>query len=423
MGALLACTLLLELLGGVAASKGAGLKSDWVELPSRWSTTSQPVNASAVIRFDEGVCAPGAGCAFAAIQTGPVGNATKLEALYKPAAAGGGARRVVDTLLFTLQDTTVGAKTRLEATNCFVTDADLLKHGVDPSGKQSRELQALHFVYQNCSGAAAAPSADVASFANISYSLMLPADFSPQSQAIMGQFHGRPDPRIFLDPTTNRTKRLSTAEAFKACSCTIGSSAECKCHGHALCTHCNDGEVGGGKYVGWRYKQGGYPPLTFAYTSQSSGGPASSSWWNVFGRSDDRLFVPKADCSFNPSKHWPTRACPGGQNEQVHGIWRAPFEALPLGVWLDFDWRVVWSAYAKGGGAALSNGSVAFRITEHATGKVLASAAKSGFPLGRHDDGRAPFFKIGMYNPSGDGQRMQVSYRGYREASGLLPRA
>ena len=70
--------------------------------------------------------------------------------------------------------------------------------------------------------------------------------------------------------------------------------------------------------------------MTFSYsanTNNSQGG-----WFSVVGRSDDRIFVPKADCAFNPNhNYWPnSRVCPGGKSETVSGIWRAPYSALPL---------------------------------------------------------------------------------------------
>ena len=37
----------------------------------------------------------------------------------------------------------------------------------------------------------------------------------------------------------------------------------------------------------------------------------SDGYFYVEARSDDRLFIPKADCAFNPYVHWPTRLCPG----------------------------------------------------------------------------------------------------------------
>ena len=382
----------------VVAHKGDDdADGQWRKVYSGWQTTGQIVNDTgpdSVIRFPSARCSPAAACNLVGIQTGPISSSSSLMAQLD---ADGTATEVA----FTVEDQTAGAKTRVEATACYVTAADLRRDGTDPAGEESEQLQSLRFVYQNCSGAAAARDASVATWQNISYSLMLPPDFPADSQAIMGQFHGRPDPRIFLSPQ-NETRRLSTAEAFAACL-----DPE-KRHGN-----CNEGQVSGGPYDGWRYKQGGYPPLTFGYSS------SKGRYFYVYGRSDDRIFVPKADCSFNPGQgYWPDgKTCPGGKHEVVHGMWRAPFTALPLGRWLKFDWRVRWSAYAKEGGSTLSDGAVALTISDG--GKTYADVDWKG-PLGRHDDGRAPFFKLGVYDPSGNTAKLEIQYKDFAQSFGAL---
>lgn len=225
----------------------------------------------------------------------------------------------------------------------------------------------------------------------VRYGVRFPRTLSSSGQFIAGQFHGRPDPRIFFNPQTNSTRRLSTAQAFAACN---GSSG----------WRCQDGAVSSGPLGGWQYKQGGYPPLTFGLFNGT---------WAVVGRSDDRLFIPKADCGFNPGHDstWPTRPCPGGAHEQVHGMWRsASFSDMPLGEWLTFEWRVVWSGYARDGGALVRNGSVAVTAVSERTGAAVFNVTWAG-PLGRHDDGRTPYFKMGIYNPSGSTAELQTTFK------------
>lgn len=167
----------------------------------------------------------------------------------------------------------------------------------------------------------------------------------------------------------------------------------------------------------------GYVPDEDNNTEATGGG-----WWYVYGRSDNRIFIPKADCSFNPGKtYWPDkRKCPSS-NQTVSGIWRVPFSSLPLGHRLDFEWRVKWSTYSAGGGVTLTNGTVAFRIldggangspknTGAGSARVLADVAWTG-PLGRHDDGRSPFFKFGIYDPSGRVESIgPVEFRDYKQS-------
>ena len=164
-------------------------------------------------------------------------------------------------------------------------------------------------------------------------------------------------------------------------------------------------------------------------------GTTTGGWWYVVGRSDNRVFIPKANCGFNPGKnYWPDqKKCPSS-NEQVNGIWRAPFSAVPLGHWLDFEWRITWSTYAPEGGATLTNGSVHFRIVDASindttqnrgkgatieTREVLADVTWTG-PLGRHDDGRAPFFKLGFYDPSGTVEEIgPIQFRDYKQSTSV----
>ena len=254
-----AVTMAVTTSAEASSSSSPRTRQGWQPLAQRWNPQSQLVNDSTAVIEWEGPCTPAGSCAMVAIQTGPVDpNSTGIEG--KQVAGGGGTTRA---LRFWLRDEQRGAKTRIETTNCFVTAADLARRGIDPQGEESQQLQALHFVYQNCSGALSSAGASVPATTNLSYSLYLPPTFSATSQAILGQWHGRPDPRWFFDPHTNSTHRLSTTAAFSACQ-----NASAGRHGN-----CEDGEVSGsGPMAGWKYKQGGYPPLTFAYQPDPEGG-------------------------------------------------------------------------------------------------------------------------------------------------------
>lgn len=112
--------------------------------------------------------------------------------------------------------------------------------------------------YNNC---------HVLHYACVRYDMFVPLELSKDAKSIMGQFHGRPDPRIFMNPKTGEVRRLSTSAAYAAC---VPSPS-------AL-SRCNLGSVVGGPYDGWRYKQGGYPPLTFSLDPRKEG---NESWWGV----------------------------------------------------------------------------------------------------------------------------------------------
>lgn len=322
-------------------------------------------------------------------------------------------------LEFDITNTESGKKARLEGTTCYVTADDIRKNGIDPTSKEAHMLETINFIYENCTGAAKTPSADIATEQVIEYDLWLAHDFPSDSNAIIGQFHGRPDPRIFHNPKTNETRRLSTTAAYAACTHTAKNSRVPV--GHALPTSpyetsCSEGNVTAGPFEGWLYKQGGYPPLTFGLSGKDRQG--NPPMWYVFGRSDDRLFVPKGDCGFDASSptDWPTRSCPGGVHEQVHGLWRAPFSTVPLGQWISFAWRIHWSAYARNGGSVVSNGTVHLSI-DHGN---IANVSWTG-PVGRHDDGRAPFFKLGVYDPSGSTATMRLRFKNFTQSFRILP--
>ena len=229
-----------------------GLNSSWVPIGLNGSHATNAVTPdSALFSFATSVAVP-----LSAINTGPlVDSAMDAEG----SAALGGVRE----LRFRLRDGAAGTKTRLEATTCFSTNASLRHHGIDPGSKEVHQLEALSLISLNCSSTYASkpypvgPGAAAGGVTNVSYSLRLPRDLSPSATAIMGQFHGRPDSRLFLDPATNATQRLSTSEAYAACGYATLQQRSLGKRG------CKDGVVRGGARDGWRYKQGGYPPLTW----------------------------------------------------------------------------------------------------------------------------------------------------------------
>lgn len=375
--------------GGVAENLA------WSKVNSSLKVNRDVVPDADVFTFDDG------DAAMVAIQTGPISDRSGVF-VQRGAASG------VNVARFTVEDTVARAKARAEATSCFATQATIAEAGLSPS--EVAMASALSFVAQNCSGAWSSGDAAVPGQTLVSYDLMLPKGLSPNASFIAGQFHGRPDPRIFFDPGTNATKRLTTADAFVACGGTLGQPA-------ANSWRCEDGNITGGKYAGWLYKQGGYPPLTFGLAGAKDGD--SPMWW-VQARSDDRLFVPKGDCGFSPlasRSYWPDgRVCPGGSHERVTGLWRAPFASIPLGVWLNFEWRVRWSSYATAGGALLRNGTVGLTISAGRS-SPLVNVQWEG-PVGRHDDGRSPYFKVGIYDPSGSTAAESATFRRVRIETG-----
>jgi hypothetical protein len=390
--------LLLLLLPLPTHAAGDAAAARWHQVRADWKVNSQIVtdtSAGSVVQFGGGSCqSQPAPCRMVGISTGALRDGSGIEVLLGGSEDGSDESSATQ-LNFTVADTKLGDKSRLEGTTCFETPADFARHGLSPDGEVARQLRALAFVDQNCSGAAATADPSTPTWSNVSYDLRLPLDFPLDSQAIMGQFHGRPDPRIFYNPDSGEVRHLSTGEAFDAC---YGGSGD---DGTEL-QHCRHGNVTGGEYAGWLIKSGGYPPVQFGYSSEKG------RFWYVSARSDNRGYIPDSDCGFNPahgtkhssftpvfpmkilhktdsglpsgtnqlcSKHKHCSAgahsCPGAPNEVVAAPWRGGPHVIPLGRWVHFDWRVVWSAYEsrtsrsrQQGGRTLTNGSIAITITD-----------------------------------------------------------
>ena len=350
-----------------------------------WEPNSQPIPEAAVLSSSPGEAGAVPLVPIAAGRRGwGEGSGVVVERRGEPDAA----------FAFELEQAVPGLKSRVELSSCFATNRSLTKRGEDPGGTELAMSAALHWVGDRWCGGVwwDGPDASAPAEHTVRYEMRLPKDLPSSASFIAGQFHGRPDPRIFLD-RGNRSHRLSTAEAYAACGGGGG-------------WRCSEGRVSGGSHDGWRYKQGGYPPLSFLLAGARR---AEAATWAVLARSDDRLFVPKADCGVDVRRDRGA-VCPGAPHEKVAVPWSAPFAAVPLGEWLAFEWRVGWSAYAAAGGATLSNGSVALRVTSRATNATVAAVDWEG-PLGRHDDGRSPYFKIGLYDPSGDTAPASVEFR------------
>lgn len=337
-------TMVVAVLAAIAASAlgmDAGQLGHWVTLNARWETTWQLVNQSGLIAFsDAGAAAkPIDGRSFAAIATGPDGGGD-LSVHYP-----GGRDSAADTFNFSLADSRPGAKARVELTTCFATTDTLRRHGLDPGSVTARQLAALNFIYQNCSGAPSVPASALGSAAvthHLQYDVFVGSSFPGNGQAILGQFHGRPDPRLFRAPN-GTVHRLATSEAYAVCSgaATLppatGNTAPLRWSAlPGKSAFCNKGVVSNasGHPTGWSYQEGGYPPLTFSYAHDQTA-TASPGWWVIGARSDARVMSPKADCGWNPARpsDWPTRRCPDAQRETVNGLWRAPFETL-VGRWI-----------------------------------------------------------------------------------------
>eukprot|EP00051_Salpingoeca_urceolata_P006968 m.92117 g.92117 ORF g.92117 m.92117 type:complete len:455 (-) comp15061_c0_seq5:103-1467(-) len=427
---------LCALLAGSGTT--ASVANQWRTVVGRYTTNSEVVPEDGAVPFaatvPPGVAPTIDGRSFAPITTGPC-NGGLLQTLTNPA-------NVSTAFHFELRDQRAGAKTRVELTSCFATNATLRRHGVDPDAASAIMYKTLSFVDENCSGAPSVPASNAQYtrvIHQITYDLTVTGLFNPEAQVIAGQFHGRPDPRLFRAPN-NTVTRLTLEQAYRVCtsgdlpgSSTVGMiTAPTEARRSSFC---NEGSVidKSGQATNWTYEQGGYPPLVFGYahatnrfaaatanisSASSSAASALSSdasaplgYWYVLARSDARVMSPKADCGFNAAKDsdWPTRSCPDPLREQVHGLWRQRYDALPQNQPLPLKWLVEWSRYNTtdlSGGELYRNGTVQLWVAGQ---KVVDWVG----PVGRADEGRLPYFKIGMYNPSGDVSPLGLNYENF----------
>ena len=361
----------------------------WVDVHARTNPYASAVPVSELVRWGNGL-----NDFFSPVGTGEGGNISVQVDQHGVAKA----------FRFRLDNHQAGLKQRAELMNCWVTNATLEASGLDPGGELVKDMGQLYMLGDNeCPGA---PTSLVPSGAwtedvemRVSYDMLIPpGGMSPNAQAILGQFHGREDPRIFLLP--NQTiLRLSTPVAAKLCA-----------NASRRYGNCVGGQLIGpdGQPTGWHYQWGGFPPLVFGFDPVSR-------WFYVEGRSDDRAFKmthTAADCHFHWPADWPNkRRCADAPHETVLGLWRRPFSQWKF-EWVRFEWRVRWSSFSDDAQGSHKNGSVVLLMDSE---KVVDYTG----PIGRNDGGRLPYFKIGMYNPSGlVAGATEVQFRNYSQSWG-----
>ena len=225
---------------------------------------------------------------------------------------------VARSFRFQLDNNRQGIKQRAELQNCFITNASLRAAGLDPASTQAQYERELRTLYWNC---AAVPTEVVtqpagwskAAESSVSYDLLIPdGGLHPKAETIIGQFHGREDPRIFLAPNGSVGTGVHRTRTYASNSVVHFSSAETA----FLCANtsrkygnCVNGELLGadGAGTGWLYQSGGFPLLVFGYDPKSQ-------WFYVEGRSDDREFKMThtvADCHYHVSDYIYMRSSAG----------------------------------------------------------------------------------------------------------------
>ena len=98
---------------------------------------------------------------------------------------------------------------------------------------------------------------------------------------------------------------------------------------------------------------------------------------------------------------------------ELHILWKTPIKGgrIPLDQFFHFRWEIKWSKYESlsnqlNGPYRTTNGQLVVKINER---KIVDWSGK----IGRNEEGRIPYFKAGIYNPSGYAQNAEVWIRNF----------
>lgn len=284
-----------------------------------------------------------------------------------------------------------GEKSRLELSTCFVKKTDFESLDMDPS-RLRRELPSM---LQHLCPVVNMPIEAVHTY---QYQVKINRDdFPSMGSYIMAQWHGTSDGKIVRDDL-GCVARISDDDLVSLCDdgfCTKGVIY-------------NERE----EPTGLRYEQGGYPPLSFHFKDGT---------FYVLARSDDREFIAKSGCHPG-SFHRRPFYCPLHPRQQFHVIWEKNIDDFPFNRWNTMTWKIKWSEYGNDpslyqddtdGGVLISNAWIRLWINDK-----LEIDWKG--PCGRNDDGRVPYFKMGIYNPSGSMENLLFRTRGYHYSYSML---
>lgn len=265
-----------------------------------------------------------------------------------------------------------GKKSRIEINTCFTQYQDILaKHNHIP--------KEIDYLLKTSCPISNLPLENIHTH---EYELYIPRkDFNVEGKYILTQWHGSPDPTILQDEV-GCVAQVSISDIYKLCS--LGSCAQ----GTVLDQKKN--------YIGIRYNQGGYPPLAFGLRD---------GYFYINARSDEMLFLRKGGCS-RPGR------CDEHPRIYNQIIWRIPAENFSFDQWTKFKWEIKWSEYSTvsnnftNGGKRMSDAWIRVWMNGE---KIVDWIG----PCGRNDLGRVPYFKAGIYNPSGSTEKIRFFFRRY----------
>merc|ERR1712200_45792 len=130
---------------------------------------------------------------------------------------------------------------------------------------------------------------------------------------------------------------------------------------------------------------------------------------------DPSYFVSTGGCHISArGEVGEARHCPetsDGLGKQARILLKHPMTELNVGGWNEIEWRIKWSEYALGEnktdpGIMTSLGWVRLLVND-------VTVVDEKLPVGNNAQGRVPYFKLGIYNPSGKSEPSSLSFKNY----------
>ena len=304
----------------------------------------------------------------------------------------------------TLSSHSGGSKGRSEMSWCYATDADFA--GQDASVLEDATI--LKTVYYHGKG-----YCPQASSMRYRFAIKLPSSAPDNISSIFAQWHGMPSRTLARRPD-GQIVNLSDSE-FIELSKTMTIKKD---RGYEVGT---DGKL---HENGWRFEQGGYPPLAFAF---------GSGYFYIQANSDRSWLTDKdIRCNINPTsaeigdyRIAPNKG-PVTDIKRSTLVYKMPIADFPKDTWVSFDILVNWTKYgqeaetAEGGmidiNMSWDQPTKARKARKEAYQETISMHIVDHMPLliGRNDH-KGYYFKFGIYRADGSTVPVIWNLAGYEE--------
>ena len=141
----------------------------------------------------------------------------------------------------------------------------------------------------------------------------------------------------------------------------------------------------------------GYPPLIFAI---------KYGYFYIAARSDPNYFKKKGGCAIKDEyifdRNQSKVNCDDDLELQI--LWTIPMSEFPLDEFVSWRWEIKWSEYT-------SKDTKRFRTKPGEVSVYINKSRKVRWKgnVGRNEEGRIPYIKLGIYNADGSPERFSSS--------------